>query len=141
MKKLLLDRLPFLVVIGLGVVAITGTLLAQNMSQGNPVQFPPKLATQLARDCIFPIGGWTTIDCSAAAAATSGQLSAWSRYVIQCGDDSYIATGDEATDVADSNDGYLAEGAWLPFITTGTVRYMSCLNINVDSDCRYWECK
>lgn len=97
-----------------------------------------------ARACLFPTGGWTIINCSNAAAASSAQLNEWSRYVIQCGDDSYIATDDAATGgLADANDGWLPQGAWLEFLTEGEngVRYVSCLNKNADSDCRIWECK
>lgn len=118
-----------------------GFVLAQPMSQNNYVNTPPPMSQQATRSCMYPIGGWTKVDCSNAVAATSAQLNAWSRYVIQCGDDSYIATGDEATDVADANDGWLPTGAWLSFITTDSVRYISCLNKTVDSDCRYWECR
>jgi hypothetical protein len=91
--------------------------------------------------CLFPIGGWTIVNCSAAAAAQSGALNVNSKYIVQCGDDSYIATGDQATDEADSSDGYLPEGAWLELRTSRSVRYISCLNVNVDSDCRYIECQ
>lgn len=104
-------------------------------------KFSPGFTQNASRACKFPIDGWTIINCSNVAAATSAELNDWSRYVIQCGDDSYIATGDESTDVADTNDGYLPEGSWLEFITDRDVRYISCLNINVDSDCRIWECK
>ena len=93
------------------------------------------------RPCQFQPGGWTIINCSNLAAATSAQLSQWTRYVMQCGDDSYIATGDEVTDSADANDGWLSESDWLTFMTTDTILYMSCLNKNADSDCRIWECK
>ena len=93
------------------------------------------------RACVYPIGGWTIINCSNTVAAQSAQLAAMSRYVVQCGDDSYIATGDASTDEADSSDGWLPNGAWLEFLTTDTVRYLSCLNKNSDQDCRIWECQ
>lgn len=92
-----------------------------------------------ARACLFPAGGWTIINCSNVAAATSAQLNEWSRYVIQCGDDSYFAPGGSAA-TADANDGYIPQGAWLEFLTTDQIRYVSVLNKNADSDCRIVEC-
>ena len=124
-----------------GGVFIAGTLLAQTQENPSLIDMSPKMNENTERACIFPVGGWTIVNCSNVAAATSGALNKWSRYVIQCGDDSYLATGDESTDVADANDGYLPSGAWLEFITTRDIRYISCLNVNVDSDCRIWECQ
>lgn len=91
--------------------------------------------------CVYPAGGWTKIDCSNTSAASSAQLVASSRYVIQCGDDSYLATGTAAGQNANGDDGWLPLGAWLEFATTATVRYISCLNKNSNSDCRYMECQ
>lgn len=124
------------------VVLVAGSLAySQTANQHSMAVLSPVITEAGQRACVFPIGGWTIIDCSNAAAATSAQLNQFSRYVIQCGDDSYLATGDEATDVADTNDGWLPLGAWLEFMTTDRIRYVSCLNKNVDSDCRIWECK
>jgi len=123
------------------ILLVAAAVVAQPSSQHNLVRTARDLNNQAQRACMFPAGGWTTIDCSNAAAATSAQLNAWSRYVIQCGDDSYFATGDDATDSADSSDGYIPEGSWLEVLTTDTVRYMSCLNVTTDSDCRYIECR
>lgn len=109
----------------------------------NVYDFDQRYSANNSRACVFPDGGWTKVDCSNVAAATSGQLNAWSRYVVQCGDSSYIAWG-SASDMtaADSSDGYIVGGAWLEYQTVGAEgRYFSCLNINSDSDCRYIECK
>ena len=125
----------------LAVITAAGYVVAQPLSQHSISPLDPSLTQSAQRACIYPIGGWTIVDCSAAAAAQSSQLNAWGRYVVQCGDDSYIATGDASTDTADSSDGWLPAGAWLEFMTTDSVRYLSCLNKNSDSDCRYWECK
>lgn len=132
-------RLAFIFI---GLIAIIGGLaLAQPDTQHGLVPTNPKLTDLAMRACIYPIGGWTIIDCSNSAAAQSGQLAAWSRFVVQCGDDSYIATGDASTDEADSSDGWLPAGAWLEFVTTDSIRYLSCKNKNSDSDCRYWGCQ
>ena len=134
MKKAIFSALLAALVCG-------GYAIAQPMTQASVASLPPAINSAASRACLFPVGGWTIVNCSNAAAATSAQLNAFGRYVIQCGDDSYIATGDEATDVADANDGWLPTGAWLEFLTTDSVRYISCLNKTIDSDCRLWECK
>lgn len=126
------------VLAGLAMVCIT---VVAGIVISAPKKFSEIESVNRTRGCVYPIGGWTKIDCSNAVAAQTGQLSQWARYVVQCFDDSYIATGDESSDTADANDGYLPEGAWLDFNTTDTVRYLSCLNKNEDSDCRYWECQ
>jgi hypothetical protein len=122
-------------------IGLGGSLLLAAPESATPLKNLASMDRGASRACLFPVGGWTIINCSNAAAASSAQLNEWSRYVIQCGDDSYIATDDAATGgLADANDGYIPSGAWLEFLTTESVRYISCLNINKDSDCRIWEC-
>lgn len=128
-------------IISVAIAIIAGVVMAQPLSSWSLLRTSNDLNQLATRACIHPIGGWTIVNCSNAAAAQSAQLNAWSRYVVQCGDDSYIATGDQSTDEADSSDGWLPSGAWLELMTTDTVRYISCLNKNSDSDCRYWECQ
>lgn len=116
--------------------------LAQTSGQGNIARLGPDFTQQAQRACLFPSGGWTIIDCSNAAAVSSAQLNAWSRYVIQCGDDSYFAPGTAASGQdADTNDGWVPANAWLEFLTTDTLRYVSVRNKNSDSDCRILECR
>lgn len=122
-------------------IAFSYTLFAQPMSQDGQAPTPMDLSLQATRACMYTAGGWTIVDCSNAAAAQSAQLVSWARYVIQCGDDSYIAWGDDATDEADSNDAWVPLGAWTDWFTSDTVRYVSCLNKNVDSDCRIIRCQ
>jgi hypothetical protein len=119
---------------------IVGSVVYAQVSQSPLVELPPAKGSARAGACAFPIGGWTQINCSNSAAAQSAQLNKWSRYVVQCTDDSYIAWGDASTDEADSSDGYVPNGAWLEFVTTEDVRYVSCLNKNSDQDCRIVEC-
>lgn len=130
----------FLAPIFAAILAVGAVAMAQSMSQNNLASLPDSFAQQAQRAAIHPSGGWTTIDCSDSAAAASAELNAWSRYVIQCGDDSRIAWG-LSTVEADANDGYLPEGAWYEFMTTDSIRYVSCLNVNVDSDCRIIEAR
>lgn len=124
------------------IVLVGGYVLAQPASTWSTSPIDPNLAQQTQRACIHPTGGWTIVNCSNSAAASSASLNAWTRYLVQCGDDSYFAPGSAASGQdADSNDGWVPAGAWYEFITTDTVRFYSCLNKNSDSDCRHIECK
>jgi hypothetical protein len=131
----------------LALVALAGFVLHVHSAFGagqvdpNLLDTNMKFAAAATKACLFPVGGWTIVDCSNVAAAQSGQLDDWTRYVVQCGVNSYIAWGDAATDEADANDGYIPAGSWLEFMTDSTSRYFSCLNIGSDSDCRYIECR
>lgn len=112
------------------------------LSNAASYQTQPVDSLTHVRGCIFPAGGWTIINCSNAAAASSAALTAWSRYIMQCGDDSYFAMGTAGTGQdADSNDGWLPSGAWLELVTTSTLKYISVKNKNSDSDCRIIECQ
>jgi len=124
------------------VLLTVGIVSAQTQQHSSLQDFSPAQTAGASKACMFPDGGWTIVDCSNSAAASSAQLNRNSRYVVQCGDDSYIATGDTAaSDDADSSDGWVPSGAWAEFMTDYSVRYLSCLNKNVDSDCRYIECR
>lgn len=130
----------------IGAFCVSAALLvphatAQTTTAGNMASLKPEMTQQAQRDCLFADGGWVIVDCSAAAAASSSALTAWSRYIVQCRSDSYVAWADVSTDNADANDGYLPTGTWLPFMTDGTIRFFSCLNVTSDTDCRLIECK
>jgi len=121
---------------------IGGVAIGQTSAQHSLARVSASMTEQAQRPCIFPAGGWTTVDCSNVAAASSAALNKWSRYIVQCTDDSYIATGTAASGQdADSSDGYLPEGSWLELMTTDSIIYYSCLNINGDNDCRHIECR
>ena len=122
------------------LLAILALAACTPQDQHSMAHLKPELVGQAARDCAPSADGWVIIDCSNLAAARSSELNDWSRYYIQCGDDSYVAWGG-STVTADSNDGYMPEGTWFPFITLdGANNYVSCLNVNDDSDCRIMEC-
>lgn len=125
----------------LGGLSIAAIVMAQPSSQHGLTRTAADLTEYAGRSCIFPAGGWTIVDCSDVAAASSAELNAWTRYVVQCTDDSYFATGTATAQDADSSDGYLPDGSWVEMLTTDTVRYYSCLNVNSDADCRHIECK
>lgn len=120
--------------------AIGAIALAQPMSQPSASLLYKPLSDAATRACIFPSGGWTTIATDNVAGVASAQLNVWSRYVVQCGDDSRIAWGG-STVVADGSDGYITAEDWLEFITTPDTRYVSLLNINNDNTCWIHECK
>lgn len=130
----------FAFILGIAL-AITGAAYAASQAQPSLASLSGAYLANTERSCLFPPGGWAIVDCSAAAAATSSALNPWSRYVVQCLSDSYVAIGDEATDAADANDGYLPTGAWLEFLTDGTGLYFTCLNRADDTDCRLMECR
>ena len=118
-----------------------GIATAQTLSSGGMASLKPEMTQHAQRDCLFALGGWTTVDCSVAAAAQSAQLNIYSRYIVQCRSDSYIAWGDASTDEADTADGYMPAGTMLPFMTDLTVRFYSCRNVASDTDCRHIECR
>jgi hypothetical protein len=128
-----------------GIVALVvfsaGALLAGPRTNGDLVELATQQAVARSGACMYPGGGWAIVNCSNVAAASSAQLNEWSRYVVQCGDDSYLATGTATGQDADSSDGWLPAGAWLEFITTDSVRFISCLNKTADSDCRILQCR
>lgn len=117
----------------------TGYVIARPMDQTGVALLP--YAEQGVRACIYQTGGWTTVDCSAAV-AYSAELEEWSRYVIQCTEDAYIAfsTAGSGAD-ADTNDGYLPKGAWTDFFTSDLITYYSCLSSAAAGKCRHIECK
>lgn len=126
----------------LALVAIGSIAYAIPESQSPLSAFSPAVTNGAQRACLYPSGGWAIVNCSNSAAASSSALNQFSRYVAQCGDDSYFATGTAATGQdADSSDGWIPSGAWLEFMTSDAVIYFSCLNKNADSDCRLLECK
>ena len=130
MRSNLLIVAGVLGVLGLGVYVGAATL---NTSEAESARF--------SRACIMPAGGWTKVDCSAAA-AYSAELTENTRYIIQCTSDAYIATDDAASGAdADSNDGYLPSGEWLELLTTDTIKYYSCDASAGGGDCRHFECQ
>lgn len=111
-----------------------GVALAQPMSQNEHAPFPA--AAQATRAPIFDTGGWTLINCSNVAAARNGTaLTTWRSYTITCSDDSYLAWGSVTVD-ADSGDGVIPNGAWLRFVVSPDTKYVSCLNVNADANCK-----
>lgn len=129
-----------IILIAAAVAVASTAAIAWAQFNGPLVEFPGAKGIARAGACAFPIGGWVIVNPDTSTAASSSALNKMSRYVAQCRVDSYIAFGDESTDAADANDGYLPQGTWLEFVTTDSVRYVSFLNIGSDSDCRIIEC-
>lgn len=128
-------------VIVLAVVCVAAVLNAQTRNSPRIFQMGQQIDSGAARAPLFEAGGWAVVDCSNVAAARSEKLNPWSRYCIQCGDDSHVAWGGETIEANAGRDGYLPKGSWLSFLTTDANRYVSCLNANEDSDCRLIECR
>jgi hypothetical protein len=83
---------------------------------------------------------WVDLDCSNVAEATSAELTSWTRHAITCEDDSRLDWGGTAVEAtADANDGKIPAGAWLEFTAVPGRNFVSCLNVNSDSICRYIE--
>ncbi len=138
MKKL---RNLIALAFALGSLGLAALACGGPPTQSPLIEMPPGKAAARSGACMFADGGWTIVNCSNAAAASSTALNSWSRYVVQCGVNSYVAWGDAATsNDADANDGYAPAGAWVEFMTTDVVKFYSCLNIGSDSDCRHIEC-
>lgn len=135
------DRTFISILAMVAVLTVGGFVFGQPSGQHGLVRTAEDLTALSGRSCIFPDGGWTIVNCSNVAAASSAALNAWSRYVIQCTDDSYIATGTATGQAADANDGYLPNGSWLEIMTTDSIKYYSCLNKTSDADCRHIECR
>ena len=119
-----------------------GALLAQPQSTWGVDKIDPLLGQHFDRDGIMQSGGWTEVGTDNVTAASTAQLTAWSRYFFQCDVDTRIAAGTAASgQAADGDDGWIAGGAWVRLPTTDTLRYYSLLNIGADSECRYIEAK
>jgi hypothetical protein len=124
----------------MAALILGGIAMAGPPSRSPLVELPSGKAAARSGDCSYASGAWTKIDCSDSVAATSAALNEWSRYVIQCGVDSYVRWGTASTTAAVATDGFAPAKAWATFVTTDTVKYVSCLNIGSDSDCRIIEC-
>jgi len=133
MKIKILEWLPILVAVS--IIAASIAIGAATIRTGE------EESLRFTRACFFPEDGWTIVNCSNAAAATSTDLGIDTRIVVQCTDDSYINFGTSGLADADANDGYLPNGEWLEHGTMNGSRYFSCLNVNADNDCRWIECQ
>jgi hypothetical protein len=112
----------------------------QPMSQPDLYPLPIALTSNMTRACAFQPGAATAISCTTASSASSGALNSWSRYVIQCADNTYLRWGVAAIS-STSADLYVPAGVWLEFITTDTLKFVACLNISSSVGCKILECK
>lgn len=121
------------------VFAAALSIFAASWDQPGLIDTPPRYAQNASKACIFPSGGWTTIDSDNSTGNASGTLAALSRYVVQCDDAVKISFGGT---VADSGDGTLPAGAWLEFGTANVSTSFSVLNVtSATADCFYIECE
>ena len=136
MPRPILITLALLAATTLAVAVAT----AQPVSQSPLVGMPPDKGMARAGACVFPAGGWATVNPDTVTHAASSALTAWSRYVLQCTTDTYFATG-VSTVAADSGDGYVPAGSWLEFVIVPEALHFSVLNVSVDGTCKVIECR
>ena len=124
------------------VAAVVGAgfVWAQSPGQPSTIGLSQKTSDSMTRTCIYPAGGWTTINSDNSGANLSGVLLTWATYAIQCDSDAYVSWG--ASDAAaDSSDGWFAAGSIIRFGTGGNT-YVSVLNrTHATADCHYIQCK
>lgn len=99
----------------------------------------PEDSLRSTRACVPATGGGTTINCSNVASASSGALTANTRYWVSCTDASYLRWGSTAP-TAQAGDIILPSGSWVEFMTNDSVKYVACLNVNIDAACYIQEC-
>lgn len=126
-------------VIGISVAAV---MLIAGVVVADYTDWNPRRSANLTRSCILPAGGWTTIDCSAAA-AYSAELNAPSSYLIQSTAATvYFALDDASSGAdADANDGYLDAGDIVRIATTDTSKWVTCLGTANAGKILYIECQ
>jgi hypothetical protein len=122
----------------LGFALCLATLITAVVIAGT-VEYPETRALNMRRACI-PSSAAVTVDCSAAASASSAELTQDSRVEIMCTDDSYLDFGSSAPTAA-SGDMILPSLAWYEFTTSSAVRYVACRNVNSDMACYYHICE
>jgi hypothetical protein len=115
---------------------VGGTILA-----GDRTLFGTRSATgENTRACVMHAAS-TPIACTTAASASSSALNVNSRYLIQCGDDSYVTAGTSSPTASATSYTFIApKWAIVDFATDDSAQYMACLNINSSTGCRVWEC-
>lgn len=131
-ERLYLYTLVALVLVALGTAAVADTI---RTSEADSARY--------TRACVMAAGsGWTDVNCSAGV-AYSAALTKNTRYIVQAVSGSpYMAvTTAAAGQDADSNDGYLPEGAWLEILVPDATRYLSCNGSSDTSRLRYVECQ
>lgn len=107
---------------------------------GAQIKHVERISNDMARPPIPATGAATTIDCSAAASASSAALTVDTCYMISCTDDSYLRWGTSAPTAA-AGDMILGSGDWLEFCTPSTDFYVACKNVNNDKACYYLEAR
>lgn len=121
------------------ILTATFSVFAGTWDQPGLLPTPPQYAANATKACIFPAGGWTTIDSDNSGGNASGTLDPLSRYVVQCDDAVKISF---AGTTADSSDATLPALAWLEFGTGNVSSTFSVLNTtSATADCFYIECE
>jgi len=116
--------------------------LGVGVSIATPIPRSEKDSGNMNRACT-PAGAWTNIACTTGSAASSAQIARDSRFLVSCTKAAYLRIGTAATgqDASSTTAAALPALGWLDFVTDGENRYISCLNVDTDSGCKYVECK
>jgi len=123
------------------VGAILGTAFyALAATARNPAVVEIPQVDPFSKPCMHAPGGWITIETDNLSSTSSAKLNDWSRYTLQCQDDTHIAWGD-ADDTTDIDDGTLPIGSWYTFGVEPVNRYVHLRNANFDSTCKIIECR
>jgi hypothetical protein len=123
----------------IAVIAVCVTALA-GVAFGTTQRTSSEESLRWTRAGIPATGAATTINCSAAASASSGDLGANKRFWVFCTDASLLRFGTTAPTAA-AGDMILPNGSWLEFSTPDSAFYLACKNVNVDAACYYLEAR
>lgn len=123
------------------ILAGTAIGLAKPMTETTMLSFSERMAEASKRPCSHS-GNGTQIDTDNTGSTASAELNEWSRYVVQCQDESYICWGSSGTTCTASTttDLSLPADSWYEFITTPDSKYIGLRNVNTDSTCNIQEC-
>jgi len=125
-------NLPLTIALMLFAAAATAAVL----------DMPERESANLNRACILEAGGWTEIDCSAAA-AYSAALTGGNRYLFQStADDAYLSFHSAGSGGdADSGDLELDGGDVVDFVVSGAAPYATCDSSANGGKIKYIECR
>ena len=107
-----------------------------------PIKYTERASLDRNRACAMSAGGWTVIDCSAAA-AYSAELEADARYLFQStANDTYLSMHSAGSGGdADANDCKMDDGEIVDFVIKAGVQYATCLGTANSGKIKYIECE
>ena len=101
----------------------------------------PDESLRYTRACVPATGSATAVACTNLASASSGALTPWTRYIMDCeADDAWLVFGTSSA-TATSAGFMLPKKSWFEFLTTDTTKYVACLGATTTPTCKLLECK